>query len=185
MENITHFLGRFHPLIVHLPIGILMMAGILQIISLKSKKFKNVLDPAIGLTLFWGGISSIGAVTIGWLLSFQGGYDENTLFWHKWLGILVTIASFFGWLLKSNRIRLKKSAFYSVLASIILLVTVAGHLGGNLTHGEDYLFLYSPSIIKKMVGIDTQNRASKLGTIHPDSIKVYPDIIQPIFPSEI
>ena len=85
MENITPFLGRFHPLIVHLPIGILMMAAILQLIAIKSTKFKNLLDPAISITLFWGGLSSIGAVSIGWLLSLQGGYDTDTLFWHKWL----------------------------------------------------------------------------------------------------
>jgi uncharacterized membrane protein len=180
MENITHFFGRFHPLIVHLPIGILLMAGILQIIALKSKKYANALDPAIGLTLLWGGISSIGAVGIGWLLSFQGGYDDNTLFWHKWLGIVVTIIAFIGWLIRVGKINMKNSFFYMVLSAIIVLVSVTGHLGGSLTHGEDYLLVYSPDIIKKMAGVETGNKNNDLAEMHPDSIMVYPHIIQPM-----
>ncbi len=180
MENIIHFFGRFHPLVVHLPIGILLMAGILQLISLKSKKYANLLDPAIGLTLLWGGISSIGAVGIGWLLSLQGGYDDSTLFWHKWLGILVTIIAFVGWWLKSDKVKIKNSIFYMVLSAIIILVSVTGHLGGSLTHGEDYLLAYSPNIIKKMLGADTGNKGANLQDIHPDSVMVYPHIIQPM-----
>lgn len=184
MENITHFLGRFHPLIVHLPIGILLMAGILQLIALKSKKYANALDPAIGLTLLWGAISSIGAVGIGWLLSLQGGYDDATLFWHKWLGIVVTIIAFVGWLIRADKIKMKNSFFYMVLTAIIVLVSVTGHLGGSLTHGEDYLLVYSPDIIKKMIGADIGERQNNLQDMHPDSVMVYPHIIQPMLDSK-
>jgi uncharacterized membrane protein len=180
MENITPFLGRFHPLIVHLPIGILMMAAILQLIAIKSTKFKNLLDPAISITLFWGGLSSIGAVSIGWLLSLQGGYDTDTLFWHKWLGITVTVISFLGWLVKSGRLKMQRKYVYTVFISIIVLITITGHLGGSLTHGDDYLFVYSPNIIKKMVGIKAGQQSNNLQEIHPDSIQVYSDVIQPI-----
>lgn len=62
----------------------------------------------------------------------------------------------------------------------MLLVTVTGHLGGNLTHGEDYLFVYSPNIIKKIIGIEAGQQSTNLQEIHPDSIQVYTDVIQPI-----
>lgn len=180
MDDIVIFLGRFHPLIVHLPIGIIIMAAILQFIALKSTKFKESLDPAISITLFWGGISSIGAVSAGWLLSWQGGYNADTLFWHKWLGISVTLISFIGWLMKSGRLRLHKRYTNILFTLIIILITVTGHLGGNLTHGSDYLFVYSPKMIKKIVGMEEGQKSQKLQELHPDSIKVYRDVIQPI-----
>ena len=177
-DNLITFLGRFHPLIVHLPIGFLLMAGLLQLFSIKKKKLN--LNPAIAFTLLWGTIASIGAVVIGWLLSLQGGYDADTLFWHKWLGILVTVLSLFGWLLKTNRVKLQKMAFSWTLVLIIILVSVSGHLGGSLTHGESYLTHYAPHFIKTIAGTKSQDKKLNLKDIPEDSITVYPHIIQPI-----
>lgn len=179
-ENIVAFLGRFHPLVVHLPIGILLLAGLMQIISLKGKNYVRALNPAISFTLFWGGISSLGAIIIGWLLSLQGGYDENTLFWHKWLGILLTVLSFFAWLLKTNKIRFQKSVFFIILGIVIVLVGVTGHLGGNLTHGDTYLIQYAPNFIKNIAGLEIKTNNDLYANMHPDSIQVFPYLIQPI-----
>lgn len=180
-DNLIVFLGRFHPLVVHLPIGILLLAGLMQLISLRSKSFARALKPAISFTLFWGGISSLGAIFIGWLLSLQGGYDNDTLFWHKWLGILLTVLAFLAWILKSNKWRLKKSIYYAIFSLMLVLVAITGHLGGNLTHGETYLTLYAPDFIKKMAGIESIEQNNLFKNIHPDSIQVYPYLIQPIF----
>ncbi len=181
-DNIIVFLGRFHPLVVHLPIGFLLMAGLLQLFAAKKKTIN--FNPAIAFTLFWGTLASIGAVAIGWLLSLQGGYDAETLFWHKWLGILVTVLSFLGWVLKTERIKVHKSVFTWILASIIVLVSVSGHLGGSLTHGDTYLTLYAPNFIKVLAGVDTDGNKFILKEIHQDSIKVFPHIIQPILESK-
>ena len=181
MEDFSIFLGRFHPLIVHLPIGILIMAFILEFASQKTKKFKNILDPAISITLFWGCITSIAAASAGWLISFQGGYDSETLYWHKWLGVSVIVISFISWLIKGRKLQFKRLYTNIILGLVILLLLATGHLGGNLTHGEEYLFLYSPQIIKKMVGMDENPNYINLELSNPDSIKVYKDLIEPIF----
>ena len=177
-DNLIAFLGRFHPLIVHLPIGFLFMAGLLQLFSIKNKKLD--LNPAISFTLLWGTIASTAAVVIGWLLSLQGGYDVDTLFWHKWLGVFVTILSFFGWLLKTKKLKFQKKLFSYTLISIILLISVSGHLGGSLTHGESYLTHYAPNFIKVISGTESENKTINLKTIPEDSISVFPHIIQPI-----
>ena len=177
-DNLIAFLGRFHPLIVHLPIGFLLMAGLIQLFSIKNRRLN--LNPVIAFTLFWGTIASIGAIVIGWLLSLQGGYDAETLFWHKWLGILVTVLSFLGWLLKTERIKLQKVVFTYTLIFIIILVSISGHLGGSLTHGESYLTYYAPNFIKAITGTESQNKKLNLKEIPTDSITVFPHIIQPI-----
>ena len=179
-ENVVAFLGRFHPLVVHLPIGILLLAGLMQLISFRGKNYERALKPAISFTLFWGGISSLAAIFIGWLLSFQGGYDVDTLFWHKWLGILLTILTFLAWLLKTNKIKLQNYYFYIILGLLITLVGVTGHLGGSLTHGDTYLTQYAPNFIKKIAGVEIETDNNLLVNMHPDSINVFPYLIQPV-----
>ena len=81
------FIGRFHPLVVHLPIGFILLAAILEILNQRYRDEFHNLDTAISITLFCGGAGAVLSAIIGYLLSQDGGYDEQTLFWHQWLGI--------------------------------------------------------------------------------------------------
>jgi len=49
MEIVMQFLGRFHPLIVHLPIGFLLLAFIFECLSLLDtyKKLKVAVKPSL------------------------------------------------------------------------------------------------------------------------------------------
>jgi uncharacterized membrane protein len=83
-SEISVFIGRFHPLLVHLPIGFLCFALVLHIIQWRrtSLRFTNVL-PVIWLSAaLSGGLS----VLTGWLLSDSGDYDSDTLQLHKYGG---------------------------------------------------------------------------------------------------
>lgn len=179
--NIEFFIGRFHPLIVHLPIGFLLLAGLMQLLALTSKKNYRTLIPAISFTVFWGACACVAASRMGWLLARGGGYDEETLFWHKWLGIGLTALTFFGWLLTSKKLRLPKSAFYYTLGLMILLITVTGHLGGNLTHGSTYLLQYAPPFFQNVFGYQNdQNNVSMQLPSTPDSVVVFEHLIMPV-----
>ncbi len=179
--NIEFFIGRFHPLIVHLPIGFLLLAGLMQLLALTSKKNYRKLAPAISFTVFWGACACVAACLMGWLLARGGGYDEETLFWHKWLGIGLTILTFFGWLLKNRKSRLPNSVFYFTLGLMILLITATGHLGGNLTHGSTYLLQYAPPLFQNVFGYQTdENNVSMRIPSTPDSVVVFEHLIMPV-----
>ncbi len=174
------FLGRFHPLIVHLPIGFILLAAILHGLSLLFKKKFNNLDTAISIAILCGGFGSVGSAIIGYLLAGSGGYDDETLLWHKWLGIGLAIMCFFGWAIKVGYIKFVKLSTSLIVGILVFLVAVTGHLGGNLTHGSDYLLLYAPGIVKKMVGVDMEgNKKGVAIPSHPDSIIVYKHLVQP------
>ena len=129
------FIGRFHPVLVHLPIGILLLACLFQLLTIKNRF--TVLQPAIPTMFFWGMIGAILSCISGYMLSLSGDYDGQLVSRHQWLGIFTAIASFVLFLLYKLSIGEKAARIFSL--GIIILVTITGHMGGSLTHGSDYL----------------------------------------------
>jgi uncharacterized membrane protein len=125
LETIINFIGHFHPILVHLPIGILS----------KWKKF-NQLTNAFPLAYLLGAISAVFSCFTGLALANNGDYDADLVFKHQWLGISVALFSLTGYyFIKKNKTVYSKWLSYLLL----LLIIVTGHLGGTLTHGAGYL----------------------------------------------
>ena len=131
----SEFIGHFHPVLVHLPIGILLLACLFQLLT-NNPKYVS-LQPAIGIALFWGMISAIASCVSGYLLSGSGDYDDDLVNSHQWLGIGVAIIATLFYFLRNKEIVTKAKWLLPVL--LIVLITITGHLGGTLTHGEGYL----------------------------------------------
>ena len=122
-------LGHFHPVLVHLPIGILLLAALFEWLG-GSRRF-GYLRASVPLMLYLGAGSAILSCASGWLLAGNGDYQGDTLLWHRWLGVgtaaLATLACFG----RGRRL-------LCTLAAGALILT--GHFGGSLTHGEHFLF---------------------------------------------
>ncbi|WP_375443377.1 c-type cytochrome domain-containing protein [uncultured Fibrella sp.] len=182
------FFGRFHPLIVHLPIGFLVVAGILEVGRRLGKL--QVSGSTMSAILFWSAVSATVACVFGYLLSLGGGYDEEILDEHKWQGIGVAVFAWIAWAAKSDFL-LKKVPFSAVLylpalgLSLVALM-VAGHHGGSLTHGSDYLTQYTPEPFRTMAGLPP--RAASVAVkakpiIDVTQAMVYEQIVNPILQS--
>jgi uncharacterized membrane protein len=194
------FFGRFHPLAVHLPIGFLLLAGILFALSF-FKKYSFLLR-SLPIILFLGAISSVAAAVLGWLLSTEGGYHEGTLAWHQWMGITVAVISIASWSWISSitwkkagkknhsvflpddnhqRMITNKRNVGWVMAVLFLLISITGHLGGNLTHGDQYLFTYAPSFLQTIFNAEDPASAEGLSfPSDPDSVLLFEHIIEPV-----
>ncbi|WP_126970992.1 c-type cytochrome domain-containing protein [Gynurincola endophyticus] len=142
LQNWMSFLGHFHPLVVHLPIGILMIVFIMEI--LQWRKPENNLGKAIRLSLVVAFITGVISCIVGFFLSQEGGYEENTLLLHQWMGISLTLFTGISWLLyQKNLIRWYRAG----LVVLFLALMITGHQGGNMTHGDDYLTAGLPGLI--------------------------------------
>ncbi|WP_299254289.1 DUF2231 domain-containing protein [uncultured Aquimarina sp.] len=174
VSDIVLFFGRFHPLVVHLPIGFLFFAFILEILAKFQKKDR--LKVAIPLALFLGSISAIGACVLGYMLSLSGDYDSHALDKHFWFGVATTVLAVFAWILKTERIKngIRDSVKLNIatLTFIVLLLSVTGHYGGNLTHGSDYLTTYLPFGKKERI------EEFKINTI--EEAQIFTNVINPI-----
>jgi uncharacterized membrane protein len=130
------FIGRFHPLMVHLPIGILALAAILEYL------FPKRTSPAqIQLVLLIGAVSSVSAAILGWFLSLSAEYDVDLLNKHKWTGIILSFFTVVLWAWKYKGSGFSKFKMISNLlfGTMLLFLVLAGHYGGSLTHGVDFL----------------------------------------------
>lgn len=171
------FLGRFHPLMVHLPIGFLLLAVIAQLVT-RQPKFLP-LKPFLKYIWGLGAISAALAVLFGYLLSLSGDYDEDTLFWHKWSGVAVLVFSTACYFVSGKRLEnlnIPKWAFV-ILTTGTMIYT--GHLGGNLTHGQTYLLEYAPNPIRSVAGLPPKTEPRPKVTVL-DSAEVYLDLISPM-----
>src|SRR5918996_5672848 len=72
--DLVLFIGRFHPLIVHLPIGLLLFAAVLEGAA-RFRRFRRHRSLS-ALVLFLGAVSAVAAVVSGLLHLLEGGYDE-------------------------------------------------------------------------------------------------------------
>ena len=137
MSPFLTFIGHFHPVLVHLPIGLILGALLLQLLA--TRPAYAAVRPAVPVVLLAGAFSGVLSCCTGWILSTSGEYDATLVGWHQWMGIGLTFFCFYVW----SRARQKGFDCVQTMLSIALLVMVivTGHLGGSLTHGSDYLSL--------------------------------------------
>ncbi len=135
------FLGRLHPLAVHFPVSLLLFAALLELFTLRN--YAHKLRPGIDL-LVWAGVAgALVAAVLGWLLATVEDYGGSTVDIHQWTGVATAVLGLglLYFLRKTdggtNPAAVK--AFRSLLFFSALGVSLAGHFGASLTHGEDYL----------------------------------------------
>ncbi|MBX2816175.1 MAG: hypothetical protein KTR24_09260 [Saprospiraceae bacterium] len=165
------WIGRFHPVIVHLPIGMLILAALLQLFWGKRAEWQKF----IKTTLMIGFFAAIIACICGWVLANEGGYHDRSLFIHRWAGIGVAIVAFLMWRWHTK----KETARYRTLAHLAMVGGLAytGHLGGNMTHGIGYTVEDAPGLLQKMAGYD--GRPTHTAYSDPDSVRIYHDLVKP------
>ena len=95
MDPLLHFLGRFHPVVVHFPIAFLLLAAVLGLF--RPGKGKKPSDAAF-VCLLVGAASAVVAAWLGWLYAEHdppGRSVEEILFRHRWVGVATAVASIF------------------------------------------------------------------------------------------
>lgn len=144
------FLGRLHPLIVHLPIGLLMAVVIAEAIACVQRTEKMILLRRSLLAVTAG--SAIVASLVGWFLASPGGYAPGLLFWHRWGGIAFASLLVLAFVLCFTKLWGSLLLRAGVMLCALTLMTLVGHFGGSMTHGETYLARYAPGWMQGVLG---------------------------------
>ena len=143
----SQFVGRFHPLAVHLPIALVLLVALLECAGLfRSGKH---LQAVAGFVLALATASALIAVFLGWLLGRSGGYEGGLVLQHMWGGILLV-----GALLVCCAIRGWNTRLYgAALFATVCLMAWTSDQGGKLTHGEGFLTEHMPGKLRSLLGV--------------------------------
>ena len=179
LTELQPFVGRFHPLLVHLPIGFLLLAGVVEVLS-RLKRFEDagisrVMPTLLALCV----LSTGGAIVTGTLLSWTGEYDAALVGRHQqWglmLGTIVVLTCAAAWWRERAPGRAPGLLYAGSFGTAFLLLAVTGHLGGSLTHGEAFLTEHMPA-----VPFLTAARASTArGPVDPSTTPVFKTLVAP------
>ncbi len=180
MDILKQLLGRLHPLIVHLPIGFIIVGLLLQVIDRKRKQYTSV----IALIYLWAGFSAIVACVTGYLQYLGEGYSYDSVELHLWSGIATALFSFLIWGRLSGfsiSTFLYKIPIPGLSVMFFILISFTGHQGGTITHGEDYLVEPLPNSIKSLLGYEVfEKKEIVLTDENWENASLYTDVVQPI-----
>ena len=172
--DLLQFLGRFHPLLVHLPIGFLVLLVTLESLA-RTRRFRGA-NSCAGPVLALLVPAALASAGCGWLLSQTGEYDGRILGIHRLLGFataaLCALVAGLHW-------QQRKRAYLAFLYLSAIVLAVASHVGGSLTHGSDYLTRYAPAPIKALLGrSDAKARPQSAGSGKGAFIAVVQPVLQ-------
>jgi uncharacterized membrane protein len=165
--ELAQFLGRFHPLAVHIPIALLLLVPLLEVAALARERLH--FRQAAGFVLGLATVAAIASAWLGWLLAWSGGYEGPLVTRHMWGGVSLAAASLACWFFY----HWKRSAYVAVLLVTVGLMTWTSDQGGKLTHGETFLTERLPEPLRHWLGEE------KPTAVDPTSF--YAMRVQPIF----
>lgn len=143
-EALAPLLAHLHPALVHFPIGLLMVAGLLDLTAATFGRTQR--SPAAKTCLWLGLLGALAASGSGWLYAEvdpPGRLLEETLFYHRWLGVAATGTAALSWLLYlmsrgGERSGPRRASRLSLFACLVV-TSIGGHLGGEMVYGADFL----------------------------------------------
>ena len=160
-EPLLLFFGRFHPLVLHLPIGATLALFFME--ALQAVKPKLALGKSCELLLWFCAFSIIPTVFAGHLLGLSGGYNEELLSRHRNLGWATALLLTWLVFVRTSSMTFPRLLWvYRVILFVSVgLLSLAGHHGGSLTHGSDYLTEHMPEGLKMSLGLMEKKAAEK------------------------
>jgi uncharacterized membrane protein len=140
LDTLLQLAGRAHPMLLHLPIGMLVALIALEVLALiRLIELPSRARAALAWLVF---LSAAASIASGLLLerepSYSGGTSwTDTLTLHKWLGFgfgIITLLAAISLITARTR-----RAYPLLLLLSAAAMFPVGHLGATMTHGEGFL----------------------------------------------
>jgi uncharacterized membrane protein len=150
--SLAQFIGRFHPLTVHLPIALVLIVPVLELAGRNSRfpHLRETVDFLWPLAI----LSSLAAATLGWCLARSGAYSGRLVTQHMWGGVSLAAACWLCWMLRGY-FHGPRFAYPLALLATVGLVSWTGYRGGQLSQGENHLTEYMPAGMKDLIGLSS------------------------------
>ena len=152
----TLFFGRLHPIAVHLPVGVLILAGVMESLTLLKTNQTKTLAPAIPFVLGVGAFGIVIAVLFGSLLSHERvDFNDGMLKAHQFFCIASAVCAIatLGIKLAANKTGKLIWPYRVLLGLTLFMLSVGAHFGGCMVHGNNFATEYAPAFLRKRIEI--------------------------------
>jgi hypothetical protein len=137
-DRTVRFLGKFHLLLLHFPIALLIAAGAAELLA--AWRGSREPSPTVQFCLALAALAVVPTVVLGWLYAAAGNGFGSLLTIHRWLGTFTGVwvigAALYAW--RDARRGVRSWGVRIVLAIGIALIAFNAHAGGLLAHGRDF-----------------------------------------------
>jgi uncharacterized membrane protein/mono/diheme cytochrome c family protein len=130
-------LGRVHPMVLHMPIGILVALLVLEVVALVRRR-PLPREVRVGMAWMAAGFA-VMSVLAGLQLSRERAYTHDGVWLHQWLGISTGVMAVVCAVMASW-VRVPLKAYLGVLVVATAVMIPAGHFGAEITHGDGFVF---------------------------------------------
>ncbi len=135
-------LGRLHPLMVHFPLALVIVAAMVEL--WRAMRRHDGPSPFAVTSVWFAAVGGVGAACSGWANAAYGGESTSVdLFVHRWGGVAVAALLVALAITGTTASRAGHAAWSGLWRMGLVLcagiVAVVGHFGGNLVHGEGYV----------------------------------------------
>jgi uncharacterized membrane protein len=141
------FLGRFHPLLVHLPIGLIVLLPLLEFAGTRRPSLRE----AAGFVLQIALATCVLSIIFGLLLAYSSGEIGTTVTRHMRGGIVLAIELLLCLVVRRSWLAAQPRLYFILLTAVVFTLAWTAHHGGSLTHGSDYLTRYMPPNLKRFL----------------------------------
>ncbi len=175
--DFIYFLGRFHVLVLHLPLGIICVLFVMEWLARK-EKYRHL---EAALPFLWGAtaVTALVTVTLGYMHFAEGDFVGSSAYQHRNFGTaLALVATVVAVLRASHYAASYKPVFFPASILLLFLAFITGHFGGNLTHGSTFLVEYAPQPLRALAGLQARRQITSLEEADP-----FADVVGPIFNS--
>ena len=147
-----YFLGRFHVAVLHIPLGVIVALFVLEVLA-RREKYRHLASASAYLWII-GAVSAVVTAVLGYMHFAEGSFDSASGIQHRTFGTVLAVAiTIVAALRVSNAAERFAAWFLPASILMLLLATVTGHYGGNLTHGSTYLVEHGPQFLRSMAGL--------------------------------
>jgi uncharacterized membrane protein len=179
----VRFLGHFHPVVLHLPIGVFALIVCQELAAMFRRRSAGV---RLMFPLGFGVVSAVVAVLAGFLLyhGHAADYAEDALARrHLWGGLAFSVAAVLTFLVKAWAVALGGNPVWDrlLLFGTVGVMGFTSHDGASITHGADYLTRYAPAPLRAWLGMEPRKSSpAPAAAAAVEELAVYPDLIAPI-----
>ncbi len=153
LPGLMRWMGHFHPLVLHLPIALVFVTVV--------QYWRN--DPQIHWYVSITALLCLVTSITGTFLSIESAAEGVLINRHQWFGVIVT----FLMVVWHYRVAQLKGQVLKIFHPLLIVgILATGHLGGSVTHGEDFLAWSTDD--------------NSLEEALPDNPQVFAHFVQPI-----